>query len=371
MRLLFFAVTKHQYRYFKKLQAHLHAKSEVLFFPSPALSLRGFFKKGIDTEDILSQKFRELDVKYQNRLIRWLYKRFLRLQVPFVIAAVSRAIEKYDPDFLLFWNGKKFHQAIALKVAHSYGKACAFFENGLLPDTTQFDFQGVNASNSVPREAAFYRSVQLPNSCTLPKRLQERKSKREMQRAHHEALPQRYIFVPFQVAYDTQIIQHSPWIKDMLLFFDLVCYLAQKSGYAFVIKEHPSDRVSDYSQLRKHAPDNIYFSQENTQRLIENADAIMTINSTVGIEGLLFKKRVIVLGEAFFAIEGIVKTAHNREKLLQIIKDLAQWQPDGALIENFLKYLQCVYLIPDNWRNPTQRHYDAIEKRLEERLHAI
>ena len=368
MRLLFIAVTKHQYRYFNILSEHLDAFGSVLFLPSLSLSVKAFLRSDIDTEEILSQKFREVDVKYKNLLKRRLYKTFLRLQIPFVVAAVSRAIEKEDPDCVLFWNGKKFHQAIGVKVAQRYGKQCAFFENGLLPNTTQFDFQGVNASNSVPREKEFYHRLRLPAACRLPQKLQPRISRKRVETSGAYPLPKHYIFVPFQVAYDTQIIQHSPWIKDMVSFFDLICALAQKSGYTFVIKEHPSDRVSDYSALRKRAPSNVLFTQENTQKLIENADAIMTINSTVGIEGLLFQKRVIVLGEAFFAIDGIVKTAGNSDELSEILQDLDSWQPEKVLIEKFLKYLQCIYLIPDSWRHPTQRHFDAIQIRLEERL---
>ncbi|HHH19374.1 MAG TPA: capsular biosynthesis protein, partial [Campylobacterales bacterium] len=128
-----------------------------------------------------------------------------------------------------------------------------------------------------------------------------------------------------------------------------------------------SDRVSDYSRLHKQANEQVIFSSENTQTLIENATAVMTINSSVAMESLLFKKRVMVLGEAFFAIEGIVKVANSKEQILGILKDMEKWQVDESLVNNFLYYLYYDYLLPTNWRNPDEQHYRAIEKKLEEK----
>ena len=370
MKLLFVALTKHQYRYFIKLSGHLKADCKILFFPSLSLDLKALFSNsGLDTEKIKMNKFKEVEIKYSNPLVRQLYKLFLKVQIPLVIAATTKALRRFDPDCVVLWNGKKFHQAIVATLAEKYGKRRLFFENGLLPDTTQMDFQGVNAANSVPRDIQFYQSLHIEDSCVLPEKLQVRKRKKSsIKMLYENSLPAHYIFVPFQVAYDTQIMQHSPWIKDMYVFFDLICEMAQKSGLHFVIKEHPSDRVSDYSSLYQRLPENVSFSEENTQKLIENSDAVMTINSTVGIEGLLFQKRVIVLGEAFFAIEGIVKTAHNKETLYTILKNLNNWELERDLVERFLKYLYCIYLVPDSWKTPSPRHYQVIQERLEKEL---
>jgi len=190
-------------------------------------------------------------------------------------------------------------------------------------------------------------------------------SKKE-QKQFNTKLPEEYIFIPFQVAYDTQIIQHSPWIRDMVELFEIIEWLSGQLNIVFVIKEHPSDRVSDYTLLYKKATNRIKFSSQNTQTLIENATAIMTINSSVAMESLLFKKRVIVLGEAFFAITGIVKTANSKEQILNILKNIDEWSIDEPLINNFLHYLYEDYLIPTNWRNPDTKHYKEIERKIEE-----
>ena len=365
MKLLFFSVTKHQYHYFEMLKKHLPFHIKHIFFPSLRVSKKGWrLHQTLDLDEIITMKQKEISKKYANPVHRWIYKFILRLQIPWLVSIVYKALSSYKPDYIILWNGKKFHQAIAHKVAESLKIKAVFFENGVLPHTTTMDFHGVNASNSVPREKAFYRQLHYEINRPLPDSLQARVSKKK-RKSFHASLPKRYIFVPFQVAYDTQIIQHSPWIEDMFELFEIIEWLAQKTDLVFVIKEHPSDRVSEYKKLYEKANEHIIFSSRNTQELIENASAIMTINSSVAIESLLFQKRVIVLGEAFFAIEGIVKVASSKEQIKAILTTLEHWEIDTVLVENFLKYLYYDYLIADSWREPTQKHYDMVQKRLE------
>ncbi len=363
MKLLFFALTKKQYRYFKRLSINLNFKSKIIFFPSLKLDLNGLkLIKNIDTKSILDIKLKEIEIKYQNKIHEALYKTLLQIQIPWTIMVIYRGLKRFNPDYLVLWNGKKFHQALALEVAKSLNIKSIFFENGLLPNSTTMDFKGVNASNSMVRDIEFYRKLDYKN-IKLPQNLEVRVSKRKRE-IFKTSLPKRYIFIPFQVAYDTQIIQHSPWIRDMFQFFELIEWLSNRIDISFVIKEHPSDRVSNYTNLHKRASKNIIFSSQNTQRLIENSLAVMTINSSVAVESLLFKKRVIVLGEAFFAIDGLVKTANSKEEILEILKDLESWRVDNRVIDNFLYYLYYEYLIPENWREPNSKHYKAIRDRI-------
>ena len=363
MKLLFFSLTKNQYRYFNKLSNNLNFKSKVIFFPNLNLSFKGLkLLKTIDTKSILDIKLKEIDVKYKNTFYKFLYKRLLEFQIPWVVMSIYKELENYKPKYLVLWNGKKFHQALALEVAKVLNIEPIFFENGVLPNTTTMDFKGVNASNSISRDIEFYKNL-IYKEKALPKNLEVRVSK-EKRREFNSKLPKKYIFVPFQVAYDTQIIQHSPWIKDMFDFFTIIEFLAKELSLIFIIKEHPSDRVSDYSLLHQKANNNIRFSSENTQTLIENAEAILTINSSVAMESLLFKKRVIVLGEAFFAINGIVKVASSKEQVLKILKDIDTWIIDNSLIDNFLYYLYYDYLLPIHWKRADLKHYKAIEDKI-------
>lgn len=366
MKLLFFSVTKHQYRYFEILRKSLDTKSKHLFFPSLSFSFKGFFyTKQLQLDEIFAIKFKEIDTKYANLVTRYLYKALLKLQAPWIVSSIYANLHALHPDYLIVWNGKKFHQAIAVRIAQKMNIQPVFFENGLLPKTTTMDFHGVNASNSVPRERTFFENLHYDENLTLPSSLQIRQSKVKKKEFITD-LPEKYVFVPFQVAYDTQIIQHSPWIPNMFVLFEMIEWFSSKLDLHFVIKEHPSDKVSDYDTLHKKISDKIHFSSQSTQILIENAACVMTINSSVAMESLLFSKRVIVLGEAFFAIDGIVKTAKNKEDVMNILYTLEKWKVNEKLIKNFLLYLNYEYLIPGDWRTPDEKHLNMIKKRLED-----
>ena len=366
MKILYFAVTKRQYNYFHSLATSLPYKNIVQFFPSLNISFDGLkLAKKIDSNTILQRKYKEIDAKYSNNLYKVLYRLLLKLQFPWVVMVVYKALIDYKPNYIVLWNGKKFYQEIALEIAKILQIKPIFFENGVLPNSTTMDFVGVNASNSVPRDIKFYQKLRYKKK-KLPQNLEIRISKKQI-KEFDTKLPKEYIFVPFQVAYDTQIIQHSPWIKDMFDFFEIIEWLSQRVDIPFIIKEHPSDRVSDYTILHQKATNKIQFSSLNTQTIIEGASAIMTINSSVAMESLLFKKRVIVLGEAFFAIDGIVKVALSKDKILDIIQNIDKWIIDDSLINSFLHYLYEDYLIPTNWRNPDTIHYKTIEAKIKER----
>lgn len=366
MKLLFFSVTKHQYRYFETLRRSLNYTSKHLFFPTIFFSLEGFrYTKQLNLIDIFGMKFREIDCKYTNPVTKFLYKLLLKLQAPWIVSSVYSQLKTFKPDYLIVWNGKKFHQAIAVEIAKTLHIYPVFFENGVLPNTTTMDFKGVNASNSVPRDSSFFEHLKFREDQKLPQTLQVRESKIK-KKTFTASLPEKYIFVPFQVAYDTQIIQHSPWIKDMHEFYEIIEWLSKETNMTFVIKEHPSDRVSDYTSLHRKENQKIIFSSHNTQELIENAACVMTINSSVAMESLLFAKRVIVLGEAFFAIDGIVKVAKSKEEIKIHLETLDQWEIDEKKIKNFLSYLYYDYLIPGDWRHPSQKHLEAVKTRLKE-----
>jgi len=267
---------------------------------------------------------------------------------------------------MLIWNGGKFRQRIALEVAKVKKIKVYYFENGLLPNTMVFDAKGINYENSVPRNKDFYENYS--SAIALPTELVPRVGKsREIFTGEKEVLPPKYIFVPFQVDYDTQIISNSHWIKNMRILFDVIENIAKESEYHFVLKEHPSSGV-EYLDLYERANmiSNISFRNTySTQELIEKSLAVITINSTVGIESLLFHKKVIVLGDAFYNIEGITYAVKNEEALLNIVQNVENLEIDIEIINNFLKYLYHDYLILKDDERYVKICHRLLEKRTE------
>jgi capsular polysaccharide export protein len=368
--ILFFAASREQFGYFTKLKEHMAldasvVRSKALLLPSvkALFSLCRFRPQAI-----VDLKIREKQQKKAlNLWSRLLYRLLLYIEVYWAFLRYFRALSSGKVALLAVWNGHKLPQAVAIRAAEVLGIDVVYFENGLFPNTTTVDFKGINYCNSIPRERSFFEHLTFDAEVELPNRLvaREANNREKFTRSDLE-LPERYIFVPFQVDHDTQIILHSPWISDMEQLFGIVQSLPQHIH--FVLKEHPS-AVRDYSRLHAKCHENVMFANSvETQTLIENAEAVMTINSTVGIEGLLFHKRVIVLGNAFYAIDGICKKAESTDALCAIINHLESWKPDTELIDRLLRYIQSVYAVPGSKNNPDDTHYRKVEERLGQKV---
>ncbi|WP_373074043.1 hypothetical protein [Sulfurimonas sp.] len=248
---------------------------------------------------------------------------------------------------MLLWNGGKFRQLIAIEIAKLKNIHVYYYENGLLPNTLVLDPSGINFENSLSRDVKFYESYE--NDKELPKELVPRATRHVEKFNSDKAteLPSEYIFVPFQVDYDTQIIKNSPWVKNMRELFSVIENTAKNSHQNFVLKEHPSSGINypDLHKRVKNIPNMSFQNGYSTQELIEKSIAVITVNSTVGIESLLFHKKVIVLGNAFYAINGITHPVKSLDKLNKLIGNLDNLEIDVELVDKFLRYLNYDYLI--------------------------
>ena len=289
----------------------------------------------------VSEFYAKTNLKIPTVLVKLYFNIFSKINFLRYYAALDKNFTK-----MLIWNGGKFRERIAIEVAKIENIKVYYFENGLLPNTIVFDNKGINSENSVPRKEEFYKQYNF--DVDLPKTLVPRVGKnREIFKGEKEILPEKYIFVPFQVDYDTQIISHSKWIRDMRILFDVIEKISKYGKYHFVLKEHPSSGV-EYSDLYERIKELSYVSFKNTystQALIENADAVITVNSTVGVESLLFHKKVIVLGDAFYAIEGITFPVKNQQELVEKIDQIDKLNVEKKTVDNFLKYLYHDYLV--------------------------
>ncbi len=183
-------------------------------------------------------------------------------------------------------------------------------------------------------------------------------------------MPDRYIFVPFQVQLDSQILLHSPWIQEMRQFFDVMTTAAGEmpgESPVLVFKEHPScpNRYPDLHAIAGDM-DGVHFAGGNaTDELIRKSLGVVTINSTVGTESLLLGKPVLALGNAVYEIAGVTSSARSPDEVRDWLA--AVWSgraPDAPLRESFLRFLIDDYLIPDRHQDPGSAHFRAVEQRL-------
>ena len=124
-----------------------------------------------------------------------------------------------------------------------------------------------------------------------------------------------FILVPLQVSSDSQISLGShyagmePFIEEMIASF--AAHGRREDLLAF--KHHPRDRgYNHYGRLIKHlarshgiADRVLYFHDGPLGPLLKQARAVVTINSTVGLQALYHARPTKVLGRTFYNLPGL------------------------------------------------------------------
>jgi capsular polysaccharide export protein len=261
---------------------------------------------------------------------------------------------------LVIWNGLKFRQRIAVIAAKKLSIPCCFIERGALPGTTTLDLKGINYLNSVPRDPAYYKNRNLKN--TLVTEIPEAKNS--------VGLPDNYIFIPFQVNVDSQITMFSPWIENMFSLVELLLEVEDVLGDSMpnvILKSHPSCEQCYqelFEKITKVSKKIFVINDVETSVLIKDSSSVITINSSVGMEALLMRKKVIVLGKAFYNIKGITLSAGSTDELIENIKRVPNWEPNEYLTSSFLDYLKCEYVVKGSWHKPNLEHFQNMAQRL-------
>lgn len=375
---LFISRRSSHYKYYRKLVNYLGDISELKTIKKmtfPRLKHWQAVSK-LDINDLVDVHMRRKHVRYawlkNNKALNAAVRGFYVLREKCRASYYFALFEAHPCHTVVLWNGMKQPNRTPYVVAKAAGKQTMLFENGLLPNTTVLDPIGVNALSSLPRQGEFYRSQDIENpelENILTVRAPHKNKKMEETKVE---LPERFVFVPFQVPNDTQIVCHSPWIDSMEALFNEVEQSINKLAsepnwqpFKIVIKEHPSWPKS-FTELYAKNPNIVFANNHNTQELIEKSLAVVTINSTVGIESLLFYKPVITLGNCFYNVSELVTHANNQQELFHALANIEQQNVDKDLVIKFLSHLKHDYLLPQSWNNLTQpdEHFAAVKSRL-------
>ncbi|MEK3857185.1 glycosyltransferase [Cytobacillus sp. FSL H8-0458] len=144
---------------------------------------------------------------------------------------------------------------------------------------------------------------------------------------------QKVLFIPFQRPNDTVIKYFSGAVKSMNEFVAFTEELQSSLGEEWVIlaKKHP---------LESHNPsEKIKFVDDNThiKDLIELSDAILLINSGVGLQAMMWYKPVLYVGEVFYGIPGVNKNVKTTDEAISTLNNL--FTVDRKKVQKFFHYL--------------------------------
>ena len=357
--ILFASSKGSQFRYFKALaRATKYRAKVVTLIPTWRLDI---FHSGLSSKLIraglafhMERKRRKYVDDGDHKLLLKVYYVFSSLYFSLIYLSYTSYLRKVSPEIICLWNGHRLPEMAIKAAASRYDIKIAHFENGLLPDSTTMDFSGVNAFSSLPKDPNFYlgyvesEKVNRKDKCL---EVREPHKKRKSLVFDEFDFSKEYIFVPFQVDFDSQVIINSPRVNSMVELYYVIEKALKKvvdKDVLFIVKEHPSDS-STYSEFHERNP-RIKFVNENTEDLIRNARAVITLNSSVGIEASMLGKTVFVMGNACYAIEGVSNQINSDEELVDAINNLADYTQDKVVSGSFFYYLEQKYLLPGAWQ---------------------
>ncbi|NVK58184.1 MAG: capsular biosynthesis protein [Alteromonadaceae bacterium] len=372
MAYLFISRSNVHARYYKKIIKKLPLDCQLHVMGLPRLSAIRYLKEAfsVDFSGIVKTQLKRKQARnaiWSNVIVKRGYSLGLVLFERLRYAKYLALLKKVAPEYVVLWNGNKLPNATVALAAKAIGIDQFYYENGLLPGTSSLDPRGINFHASLSRDPNFYLNFDPQNTLSFSERsLIPRAAHRKRCSFDSSTVPEQYIFAPFQVPHDTQLASFSPWIDSMDMFYDVVTKAVKSlnnPSLKIVFKEHPSWH-KHYTHLYNKDPVAIFANGNKTSELIKCAEAIVTINSTVGLEALLLNKPVLTLGQACYNIEGLVKNADNAEMLRKHIREVVEgWQPNSLLRNKFFSFIEHVYCIPGVWKHAENKHIKAIEAR--------
>jgi len=295
-------------------------------------------------------------------------------------------------NLLVIWNG-----ALSLdnEAARELSIDKVYLENGYFPDTLQIDRVGVNSQADIatmgyeellahtqllPVEGyppAQVRQVQMnPLQCVLNiglamqdittffrKQLTYLKKmtvllKNATVREKSEPLPESFVFIPLQVHDDTQLRFNSPIIKSMDDILDLFYEDIRQAlpNHRIVIKEHPCDLGRhSYNDLKQRHPEVLWLRKHNVDELLEKAEVVITVNSSVGLQAIARHKKVLILGDCFYRNNPFSEAIRDQSEFKNKLETLRDKSLDAPSIDKYIGHFKKNIFISGGLKNFTSK----------------
>jgi capsular polysaccharide export protein len=296
--------------------------------------------------------------KHQPRgaLTKWLKGLLIRLQYN-----GARRYFVVHPDYVaVAWNGLAGSRMAFLMAARDAGARTLHAELAPFPGRITLDAAGVNAESSVPQAPVFYERWATDPTRTgdawrgMGTDLTARTSRRHDVEQGGDPLPETpFVFCPLQVPDDTQVTLFAGWSGGIEGFLKALHQAAQHlpQGWHLRLKEHPSARQSLRPLLDPLLQTGRIILDNSTDSFAQlaTARAIVTLNSSMGLQAFFHDKPVITLGRAFWAMPGLVTPAADQPTLNATFTTPETLTFDAAMRAMFMNWLDQVYYPRFTW----------------------
>lgn len=314
-------------------------------------------------------------IHYHSKLNSNISKRSLLLQALSYIDILDIEFTNHKPDIILLYGDSRLAIETTKKLAKIYGCKTYFIEQGPF-NSTFFNTHGVNANVLVEDVSThkndeeikafledyltlkglkkYYRSPILrgidflfqtlfQNTFVYPPDLKYIDTFPKYRKVKHKILieqpksPKKNFLLILQVPLDVNMIYHSPHFNNHSQIVRAIHENLPKNS-TLIIREHPiylnkyEDTLYTYAKQNNLAFDN----KTPLQDALQNANAVIVNNSTVGIEALALKKATVVLGNAYYAKPDICLIYDGKTSLKTFLKSALTYKPNPIAINRFL-----------------------------------
>lgn len=273
----------------------------------------------------------------------------------FFFALQYSGVRKYFENNLnsvaVAWNARSDVRFIFMEAAKDAGAKTLYLELAPFPNKIAVDPKGINYLNTVPRDKYFYeRYTFASDGWAYLKRYVAQRSVTEVAEGHHVLPTEPFIFVALQTEGDSQLKDFGGNYRTVESFLRAVCEASNSCGSArkIYVKEHPGRKVS-LAHLADGFPNIRIVNDEDTIDLISQAELVLTVNSSVGLEAMLMGRPVAAAGLAFWNIEGICYSVPSRRDL-EVLFSYENFHVDEKLRDAFLSYLSNDYYVNLSWQ---------------------
>lgn len=262
------------------------------------------------------------DVNLHNKDIEQLPRELVYYAL-FILREANRILDDLKPSLVVIKAGTRIDEATFLFLAESKNIPYLVTERGIFHRSLFLDKNNVGMNlmrgsklnidrkidfDSLNRFVEFYKDDR-SSAWEQPERKDQFLLRREF-----GIDGQKKIFVCIgQVEDDANIVIYSPVYKRNQQFLDAVIEIASHDVNSVVIyKPHPKElkKIVELND-KKGAVRVIYAKEINVKDVIQIADFVCTINSTVGFESLLLGKPVIVGGYSYYSHRGFTNDLIN------------------------------------------------------------
>ena len=248
-------------------------------------------------------------------------------------------LENLKPSHIVVWNGdfndskRGFQVKLISLIKSTFPKIkFVYCEHGWLPQNVTFsiDKLGSNGSSSVTLRSNF--PVKPTMQPVFNKREQYNKAAKPVNISD-------YLYLPLQLNSDTQITKYSPHFKDMSKFINHIIKVFPNKR--LVVKVHPKDDTNNIKRYREICKQHsvVYFVEDkNNIGWCRYANGIISINSTVINEALVFRKPIMTYGSNTFSNKGVTYEIKDITDI-QYQRNFLLWKPNLDKIDSYICWL--------------------------------